>query len=79
MRGSRSDAFALMMRLRHHAGVPMLSIVVSTIAFFVASHFLKRYLDGHDIPKGMTRAVLVFTLALAMSYGVAVIAEHLFA
>jgi hypothetical protein len=68
-----------MMRLRHHAGVPMLSIVVSTIAFFVASHVLKRYLDGHDIPKGMTRSVLVFTLAVAASYGVALIADRLLA
>jgi hypothetical protein len=68
-----------MMRLRHHAGAPMLSIVVSTIVFFVASHFLKRYLDGHDIPKGMTRSVLVFTLAVAASYGVALIADRLLA
>jgi len=54
----------------------MLSIVLSTIAFFAASHVLKRYLDRNDIPKGMTRSVLVFTLALAVSYGVAVIAGH---
>lgn len=57
----------------------MLSIVLSTIAFFAASHVLKRYLDRNDIPKGMTRSVLVFTLALAVSYGVAVIAGHLVA
>ena len=30
----------------------MLSLVLSTIAFFVASYYLKRYLDEMDIPKG---------------------------
>ena len=34
----------------------MLSLVLSTIAFFVASYYLKRYLDDMDIPKGMTRS-----------------------
>ena len=57
----------------------MLSIVISTIAFFIVSHYLKRYLDEHDIPKGTTRTVLVFTLALAASYGIAYIADHLLA
>ena len=57
----------------------MLSIVVSTVAYFAASHYLKRYLDGHDIPKGMTRSVLVFTLALAVAYGAGLIADRLLA
>ena len=56
----------------------MLPLVVSTIAFFVATHYLKRYLDAHAIPKGMTRSVLIFTLALAVSYGAAVIVERLY-
>lgn len=51
----------------------MLSFVLSTIAFFVASYFIKRYLDSADIPKGLTRSVFIFTLALAFSYGVAVL------
>ena len=51
----------------------MLSLVLSTVAFFVAAYFIKRYLDGMDIPKGMTRSVVIFTLALAASYGVALI------
>ena len=44
------------------------SLVVSTIAFFVVSHFIKRWMDENDIPKGMTRNITVFTLALAVSY-----------
>ncbi len=49
----------------------ILSLVVSTIAFFVASYFIKRYLDDMDIPRGMTRSITIFVLALAVAYGVA--------
>jgi uncharacterized membrane protein required for colicin V production len=48
----------------------MLSLIISTIAFFVASWYLKNYLDDMEIPKGMTRGILVFTLAAAVSWGV---------
>lgn len=49
----------------------MASLILSTIAFFVASYFIKRYLDDTGIPKGMTRSVLIFCLAAVISYGVA--------
>ena len=49
----------------------MLSIVVSTIVFFAASFFIKRHLEGMGIPKGMTRNITVFTLALLAAYGAA--------
>jgi hypothetical protein len=49
----------------------MLSLIISTIAFFVTSWYLKNYLDDMEIPKGMTRGILVFTLAAAVSWGVA--------
>ena len=55
----------------------MLSLVLSTIAFFVTTYFAKRYLDESDIPKGLTRGVLVFTVALAVSYGVAMIVDRI--
>lgn len=55
----------------------MLSIVLSTVAFFVSSYFLRRYLDSLDVPKGLTRGALIFSLALAVSYVVAVAADHL--
>jgi hypothetical protein len=55
----------------------VLSIVLSTLAFFVASYFLKRYLEDMGIPKGMTRGALVFSLALLISYVVAVAVDHL--
>jgi hypothetical protein len=49
----------------------MLSLVVSTIVFFVASFFIKRKFDEMDLPKGMTRSLMVFCLAVAIAYGVA--------
>ena len=45
------------------------NLVVSTIVFFVASYFIKRWMDENDIPKGMTRSVSIFVLAAAVSYG----------
>jgi len=47
------------------------SLIVSTIAFFIASYFIKQWCDQNDIPKGMTRTVSIFVLAAAVSYGVA--------
>jgi VIT1/CCC1 family predicted Fe2+/Mn2+ transporter len=46
------------------------SLVVSTIAFFAASYFIKRWMDENEIPTGMTRSVTIFVLAAAVSYGV---------
>jgi predicted PurR-regulated permease PerM len=53
----------------------MLSIVVSTIAFFVAAYFIKRWLDDMGIPKTMTRNVVVFVAAALVSYGVAFVVD----
>jgi hypothetical protein len=49
----------------------LLSLVISTIAFFVAGYYIKRWADNHDIPKGMTRNIGIFVLAVALAYGVA--------
>lgn len=49
----------------------MTSLVLSTIAFFVATFYIRRYLDGMGLPKTMTRGMVVFALALAIAYGVA--------
>jgi len=53
----------------------MLSLVLSTVAFFVASYFIQRYLVDMGIPKSMTRSLVIFCLALAIAYGVAFIVE----
>jgi len=53
----------------------MPGIVLSTIAFFVAGFFIKRYLDVIGIPKTMVRGMVVFVLALAVAYGVAFVVD----
>jgi hypothetical protein len=55
----------------------MPSLVLSTIAFFVASYFIKRYLDDMGIPKGMTRSIVIFVAAAMISYGVAFVVDWL--
>ncbi|HUW37373.1 MAG TPA: hypothetical protein VMV91_08560 [Rhodocyclaceae bacterium] len=57
----------------------MLSFVLSTLTFFIASFYLKRRLGDMDLPSGMTRNLLVFTLALAISYFIGFIADKLVA
>jgi hypothetical protein len=57
----------------------LLSLVVSTIAFFVFSYFLKRWADDNDLPKGMTRNVSILVVAVALSYGVAWIVDKVVA
>jgi len=34
----------------------VLSIVISTVAFFVATYYIKRWADDNDIPKGSREA-----------------------
>lgn len=51
--------------------LPSLSnLIISTIAFFIAAWYVNRYLDEQEIPRGMTRGVLVFTFASILSWGV---------
>lgn len=47
----------------------MASVIVATIVYFVASYFIKRYLDDMAIPKGLTRSTVIFCGALAVAYG----------
>jgi hypothetical protein len=56
-------------------GMP--GIVLSTVAFFVASFFTKRYLEDMGIPKGTTRATVVFVVALAVAYGVGFLVDRI--
>jgi hypothetical protein len=53
----------------------MLSLVVSTVAFFVAAYFIKRQLDDMGVGKTMSRGLVVFVLALAVAYGVAAVVD----
>ena len=55
----------------------MLGLVLSTVAFFVASFFIKRQLDEIGIPRTMVRGMIVFVLALAVAYGVYFVVDWL--
>jgi hypothetical protein len=55
----------------------LVSLIVSTIAYFVASFFIKRHLEEMGIPKGMTRGIVVFVLALTVAYGVAFLVDRI--
>ena len=55
----------------------ILGLVVSTVVFFAASFFIKRKFDEMDIPKGMTRSLTIFALALALAYGAAWLVDQL--
>jgi hypothetical protein len=57
----------------------VLSIVVSTLAFFVAGFFLKRWAASNDFPKGMTLNISIFAAAIAVSYGVAWLVDRIVA
>ena len=54
----------------------MLSFFLSTVAFFVAGFFIRRYLEDMGIPKGITRGIVVFCAAILIAYGVAFIVDR---
>jgi VIT1/CCC1 family predicted Fe2+/Mn2+ transporter len=53
----------------------MTSLIVSTIVYFIAAFLIKRWLDGMDIPKSMTRSLVIFVGAAIVSYGVAYVID----
>ena len=53
------------------------NLIISTIVFFIAARYLHRYLEEQGLPKGMTRGILVFTLASLVSCGSAEIQEKI--
>lgn len=53
----------------------MWNLIISTIVFFVAAWYFHRYLEEQGIPKGMTRKILVFSLASLVSWGAGELAD----
>jgi hypothetical protein len=47
------------------------SLVLSTVAYFVAAFYIRRYLEGLGVEKTMTRGFVVFVGALAVAYTIA--------
>ncbi len=46
------------------------NLIISMIVFFAAAWYARRYLDEQEIPKGMTRGIVIFALASFVSLGV---------
>ena len=55
----------------------ILDLILSTIAFFVAVHYLRRYLDDMEVKQGMTRSILIFVIAMVASSAVSAVVEKL--
>jgi hypothetical protein len=55
----------------------IVELIVSTIAFFAATWFLRMRFDEMDIPKGMTRSATIFGIALLVSYAAAAAVDWL--
>ena len=53
----------------------MLSFFLSTVAFFVAGFFLRRYLDEIGVPRSMSRSLVVFIAAILVAYAVAFLVD----
>jgi hypothetical protein len=51
------------------------NLIISTLVFFIAARYINRYLDEQGIPKGMTRGILVLTLALLAAWGAGAAAD----
>ena len=55
----------------------MLSLLISTSVFVVASFLLHRWLDDWGLDKGRARTLLVLALASLLSYGSMSLVNHL--
>lgn len=53
----------------------MWNLVVSTIVFFIAAFYVKRFLEEQGIPQGTTRSLVVFMLAYLLSWGAGELAD----
>lgn len=53
----------------------MWNLIISTLMFFIAVWYIRRYMDEQEIPKGFTRGLLVFTLASLVSWGAGEVAD----
>jgi hypothetical protein len=53
------------------------NLLVSSVAFFIAAWYIRRYLDEQGIPEGATRSLLIFTLASLVSWGSGELADLL--
>jgi hypothetical protein len=53
----------------------MLTFVLSTIVFFMATFFARRYLRRHGVPRTTSRSIVVFVVALGAAYACAALVD----
>ncbi|MDW5417544.1 hypothetical protein R6242_13300 [Iodobacter sp. CM08] len=53
------------------------NILISSIVFFIAVWYLRRYLDEQGLPQGVTRSLLVFMLASLASCGAGTVVDKI--
>ncbi len=53
----------------------MVSLAVSTVAYFVAAYVLKHRFDEAGIPKTMSRGLVIFAVSMLISYGVGAVVD----
>ncbi len=56
-----------------------LDLILSTIAFFVASFWVRRFFDDQGFPHGMARSAMVLVIATAASFAVSAMVSWLVA
>jgi len=54
----------------------MLSLIISTIVFFISSFLLHRYLENWGLDTGRARTLLVLAVASLISYGAVSLVDH---
>jgi len=45
------------------------NLMIATLVFFISAWYAHRQLDRYELPRGMTRNVLVLTVATLLSWG----------
>lgn len=55
----------------------MRGLILSTAVYFIAAHYTRRWLDGMDIPKSLTRSAVVFCFAAILAYAAAALVDCL--
>jgi hypothetical protein len=52
------------------------NLVVSTVAFFWAGWYARRWMDEHELPRGITRSLLVLIVASLASCGAGTVVDQ---
>lgn len=53
-----------------------LSLVVSTVVFVTATFYVRRWMDDYDLPRGLTRSLLIFIVASMASYAASEVIDY---